>query len=250
MGYILKLDMVTDLDSKGSRELLAAYRTRGDLAARRKLIEHNLPLVEALARRYSHRGEQLEDLVQVGCVGLMGAIDRFDSTRGNDLTAFAVPSIVGEIKRHLRDRASPVRLPRRLQELSGALPRLREQLTARLERPPTMEELAGAAAATPREVADALDLEHARRPLSLSQPGSAPAEPSVPQDAYDATEARLLVDGGLRALDHRERRIVHLRFYGGLSQAEIADEIGLSQIHVSRLLRRALEKLRRELEAA
>jgi RNA polymerase sigma-B factor len=245
----VELEVLTDLDSKRCRELLAAYRTSDDVAARRTLVEHYLPLVEALARRFAHRGEQLEDLVQVGCVGLMGAIDRFDSARGDDLTAFAVPSIVGEIKRHLRDRTSPVRLPRRLVELNGALPHLRRQLTARLERPPTVEELAGAASATAREVVDALDLERARRPLSLSQPGRA-AEPSAPEDAYEETEARLLVDGGLRALDHRERRIVHLRFFGGLSQAEIAREVGLSQIHVSRLLRQALDKLRRELEAA
>jgi RNA polymerase sigma-B factor len=250
MVYIPQLEVSTDLNPKRFSELLTAYRTTGDLAARKLLIEHNLPLVETLARRYAHRGEQLEDLVQVGCVGLMGAIDRFDVERGNDLTAFAVPSIVGEIKRHLRDRTFPVRPPRRLHELSSALPGLREQLTVRLDRVPTVEELAGAAAATPREVVDALDLERTRRPLSLSQPGLGAAEPSLPQDAYDASEARLLLDGGLRALDERERRIVRLRFFGGLSQAEIAGEVGISPIHVSRLLRQALDKLRRELDAA
>jgi RNA polymerase sigma-B factor len=250
MSYIPLMEVLTDLNSKQSRELLAAYRANGDLSARRRLIEHNLPLVEALARRYAHRGEQLEDLVQVGCVGLMGAIDRFDIERGTDLAAFAVPCIVGEIKRHLRDRTAPFRVPRRLQELSGSLPSLREQLTARLDRPPTLEELAGAAAATAREVVDALELERTRRPLSLSLPGLGSSEPSLPQDAYDASETRLLVDVGLRALDVRERRIVRLRFYGELTQTEIADEVGLSQIHVSRLLRRALGKLRKELEAA
>ena len=221
-----------------SRRHLRAHRD-GDPDARRRLVELHLPLVTALARRYRGRGEALEDLQQVGVVALLAAIDRFDPGRGEDLVAFAVPTIDGELRRHLRDRVEAVRPPRRIHELRGALPALDRELVARLGRAPTDEERARAAGAC-RE-----DVEAATAPLVV------PLEEHRLADGADtlrAAEDRVAVARALRRLPARERRIVALRFGDGLSQAAIASRLGLSQVHVSRLLRSALHTLRRELD--
>jgi RNA polymerase sigma-B factor len=244
---------VTDND-RNTHTLLRAYRERGDDEARRELIEQHMPLVRALARRYAGRGEPLEDLVQVGSIGLIKAIDRFDLTRGERLDAFAVPYVTGEIRRSLRDEPWPVRVPRRLQELSGALRQPSRELAARLRRPPTDAELAVRAGMSTSDVSEALRAGNARVPVPLPEfetAGGADGRPdgltSTAWDGFEPSEARCMLASGFRALDQRERRILHLRFYAELPQAQIAERVGLSQIHVSRLIRDGLKKLRAEL---
>ena len=214
--------------AESDKALLRRYHEHGDLQAREQLIEQYMSLVRSLARRYSYRGEQLDDLVQIGSIGLIKAIDRFDIDRGVELTTYATPNIIGEIKRHFRDRGWAVRVPRGLQELNVQLSKLIEQLTVQLGRSPTIPELAKAASVEEEEVLEALESGRAYSSLSLSSGGG--------------TE-----DG--EELDPRERQILHLRFFEGLTQSQIAQQVGISQMHVSRLIRRALEKIRDEIAA-
>jgi RNA polymerase sigma-B factor len=213
-----------------------------------------MPLVKRLARRYAGRGEQVEDLVQVGSIGLINAIDRFDLERGVELSSFAIPSIVGEIKRHLRDRVWAIRIPRRLQEVNASLSATAPRLAA-LERPATVAEMAREAGVGRAEALEALAAVKAHEPLSLSQQTNG-NEVSVlelrgeSEQGYETGEDRAVLARGFRALDQRERRLLHLAFFEGMSQYRIADEVGLSQIHVSRLTRRALDKLRAEIGSA
>src|SRR3989442_2376856 len=159
------------MPDRNDRELLRRYHEEGDLSAREQLIEQYMSLVRSLARRYSYRGEQLEDLVQIGAIGLIKAIDRFDLSRGVELTTYATPNIIGEIKRHFRDKGWSVRVPRGLQELNVQLSRLVEQLTVQLSRSPTIPELAKAAGVEEEEVLEALESGHAYTSLSLSVGG-------------------------------------------------------------------------------
>jgi RNA polymerase sigma-B factor len=234
--------------------LLKRYHEQGDVSAREKLIEHYMPLVRSLARRYSYRGEQLEDLVQIGAIGLIKAIDRFDVSRGVELTTYATPNIIGEIKRHFRDKGWSVRVPRGLQELNVQLARLIEQLTVQLGRSPTIPELAKAAGVEEELVLEALESGRAYTSLSLSAGGSDedgeldPLESlGTEEHQYSVSEDRAVLAPGFKALDERERRILHLRFFDGLTQSQIAQHVGISQMHVSRLIRRALEKIRDEI---
>src|SRR5664279_1456909 len=155
------------MDAK-DRDLLQRYHEQGDRAARQQLIERYMSLVRSLARRYASRGEQLDDLIQIGAIGLIKAIDRFDIDRGVELTTYATPNIIGEIKRHFRDHGWAVRVPRGLQELSIQLMRVVEQLTGELGRSPTIAELAEATGASEEEVLEALETGRAYSPLSLS----------------------------------------------------------------------------------
>jgi RNA polymerase sigma-B factor len=228
--------------------LLRRYRRTGDPAARERLVELYFPLVRALARRFSHCGERLDDLVQVGSIGLIEAIDRFDPERGSDLASFAIPTITGEIKNHLRDRTAAVRVPRRLAELTLNLRGPRARLAASLARPPTPSELAREAGIDERDVAEAIETERTRTLVPLSvvdgEDGCEIKPVGLVDDAFEVSNDRLLLAAGFRILPERERRILHLRFFAGLSQAEIAREVGLSQIQVSRLIRSSLERLR------
>jgi RNA polymerase sigma-B factor len=243
---------------ESDKALLRRYHERGDLAARSKLIEQYMSLVRSLARRYSYRGEQLEDLVQIGAIGLIKAIDRFDVNRGVELTTYATPNIIGEIKRHFRDRGWSVRVPRGLQELNIQLSRHMEELTVQLGRSPTIPELAKAAGVTDEEVLEALESGRAYSSLSLSA-GSAghdedgeldPLESlGTEEHQYEVSEDRAVLAPGFRVLDERERKILHLRFFEGLTQSQIAQQVGISQMHVSRLIRRSLEKIRDEIAA-
>ena len=185
-----------------SRELLRAYRFRGDTDARDRLVELNMPLVRALARRYANRGEPIEDLVQVGAIGLLHAIERFDLDRRGDLAPYAVPTILGEITHHLRDRGSIVRIPRR-----------------RVASPPV--------------ALASYDEMDARLGDSIAT-----------ETPYDSSEDRLTLVASLRRLTVRERRIMHMRFFAGMSQEEIARREGISQVQVSRLIRASLKRLR------
>jgi len=195
-----------------SAALLRTYHSTVDPSARdsarEKLVELHLPLVRSLARRYANRGEGLEDLVQVGSIGLLESIDRFDPGRGTDLPSFAVPTITGVIRRHLRDRSTIVRMPRPLAE-------------------------------------------QARKPvcLSLAEGVSRELDGVLQSDgAFDASEERMLLAAGFRVLAPRERRILKLRYFAGLTQTEIANEVGLSQIQVSRLIHTSLDRMRAALE--
>src|SRR5213078_85009 len=219
--------------AENDKILLRRYHEHGDLQAREQLIEQYMSLVRSLARRYSYRGEQLDDLVQIGAIGLIKAIDRFDLTRGVELTTYATPNIIGEIKRHFRDRGWSVRVPRGLQELNVQLSRLVEQLTVQLGRSPTISELAKAADVEEEEVLEALESGRAYSSLSLSTGGGAtddgeeldPLESiGTEEHQYDVSEDRAVLAPGFRVLDERERRILHLRFFEGLTQPQIAGE--------------------------
>jgi RNA polymerase sigma-B factor len=242
---------------KTDKALLRRYHEEGDLQAREQLIEQYMSLVRSLARRYSYRGEQLEDLVQIGAIGLIKAIDRFDLDRGVELTTYATPNIIGEIKRHFRDKGWSVRVPRGLQELNVQLSRLIEQLTVQLGRSPTIGELAKAAGVEEEEVLEALESGRAYSSLSLSTGGSVDEDGDIDplesigseEHAYEVSEDRAVLAPGFRVLDERERRILHLRFFKGLTQSQIAQQVGISQMHVSRLIRRSLEKIRDEIAA-
>jgi len=234
------------------KELLRAYHHDGDLSARERLIERYMSLVRSLARRYSYRGEQLDDLIQIGAIGLIKAIDRFDLERGVELTTYATPNIIGEIKRHFRDKGWSVRVPRGLQELNVQLSRLVEQLTVQYSRSPTIPELAKAAGVEEEQVLEALESGRAYTSLSLSVGGGGgddddldPLESlGTEEHQYEVSEDRAMLAPGFKALDERERKILQLRFFDGLTQSQIAQQIGISQMHVSRLIRRSLEKIR------
>src|SRR5438552_11390691 len=231
--------------------LLRRYHEEGDLQAREQLIEQYMSLVRSLARRYSYRGEQLEELVQIGAIGLIKAIDRFDLERGVELTTYATPNIIGEIKRHFRDKGWAVRVPRGLQELNVQLSRLMEQLTVQLGRSPTIPELAKAAGVEEEQVLEALESGRAYTSLSLSVGGGGEDDDLDPLESlgteehqYEVSEDRAVLAPGFKALDERERKILQLRFFEGLTQSQIAQQVGISQMHVSRLIRRSLEKIR------
>lgn len=214
-----------------------------DSAARNRLIEKHIPLVKAIARRYVYTCEPYEDLVQVGSIGLIKAVDRFEPAHGVDLAAFAVPNILGEIRRYLRDLSAPVRLPRRNQEISARIRVTRRQLSARLQRNPTSSELARAVDLNEHELAEALQAEQVRTPVSLGE-----ARDIAGADAFDESEDRLSVLSSMRLLHRRERQALRLRFYDDLSQDEIARRLGLSQTHTSRVLASGLAKLRADFE--
>lgn len=234
--------------------LLIAYHRGGDREARDQALTESMPLVRALARRYSGRGEPFEDLVQVGTVGLIKAVDRFDVDRGVQFSSYAAPTIVGEIRRHFRDKAWAMHVPRRLKELGVRLSRVLDQLTTELGRSPTIAELAQATGSDEEEVIDALDSAHAYSTRSLDAQfdeggeGTLADRLGTDETGYDEVDESSLVAVGLGALDERERRIVELRFFDELTQSQIAAEIGISQMHVSRLLRRALTVMRGRLE--
>src|SRR5262245_38362189 len=230
--------------------LVRTYRRTGDPAARDRLVELYLPLVRALARRYGNCGERFEDLVQVASIGLIEAIERFDPERGSSLSGFAVPTITGAIKNHLRDRTGAVRVPRRQAELARRLRAPRSRLAARLGRWPSVAELAREAGVAEGDVAQAIETERSGLVVSLTDADAIddPQRSTGFDHAFEASDDRLLVAAGFRTLPERERRILHLRYFAGLSQMEIAHEIGLSQVQVSRLLRSSLERMRSTLD--
>jgi RNA polymerase sigma-B factor len=245
---------MTVLMENDVNSLLRAYHREGDREARERALVELMPLVRALASRYAGRGEPLEDLVQVGSLGLIKAVDRFDVDRGVEFSSYAVPTIVGEIRRHFRDKAWAMHVPRRLKELSVRTSRLLDELTTELGRSPTVAELAQAAGVEEEDVIDALDSAHAYSTRSLHAPfeeggqGTLAEKLGSPDTGYDEIEDGSLVETGLDALDERERRIVELRFFEEMTQSQIAAEIGISQMHVSRLLRRALATMRGRIE--
>ncbi len=235
-----------------TRALLGRWHRQRDVAAREELVARMLPMARSLARRYQNKGEPLDDLEQVASVGLLKAIDRFDITREVKFATFAVPTIAGEIKRHFRDRGWMLRVPREVQELTARLTRAREALSTTLGRAPTLAELAAAVGASPEQVAEALVASDAYRMKSLDEPladGAGALEAIGGDDHnFELTEHRILIKCGLDGLEPREREILRLRFYEGLTQREIADAVGISQMHVSRLIRRSVDAMRATIE--
>jgi RNA polymerase sigma-B factor len=235
------------------RALLERWHLASDGAARDALVERMLPFVKHIARGFAGRGEPLDDLVQVGVIGLVNAIDRFDLDRGLRLSTFAAPNISGEIKRHFRDRGWAVRTPRDLQELHAKVAGATERLSTANGRAPTVAELAEATGADEERVLEAIEAGRNYTAASLDAP-AADGERSAldtlggTDEGFERAESRAMLRRSLRALPERERRILLLRFAGGLSQREIAEEIGISQMHVSRLLRRSIETLQETLE--
>jgi RNA polymerase sigma-B factor len=209
--------------------------------------------VEYLARRFAGRGEPLDDLIQVATIGLVKAVDRFDPDREVEFSTYATPTIVGELKRHFRDKGWAVRVPRRLQELNLRLGSVIGKLSQDLQRSPTVDEIAKAAGTTQEEVLEGLDSAHAYRLISLDAPtgeeGLSYHEQLGEDDAVlESLEDWVSVGPLLADLPPRERRMLYLRFFKGLTQSEIADALGISQMHVSRLLAKTLATLREGLE--
>jgi RNA polymerase sigma-B factor len=228
--------------------LLRTYHKDGDTSARERLIGLYLPLVESLTRRYTRSSDEYDDLYQVGCIGLINAIDRFDVERGDELAAFAVPNIAGEIRRYLRDRTGSVRLPRRVLELRAPAEQAQATLRRSLGRPPTTAEIAGELDADPQDVALALEPERAGHALELSP--EAGAQDGSGERSIDAAEDRLFLSEAFEDLDERERRVLHLRYVQDLDPAEIARRLGISRRQVSRDAHDALAKLRAGLESS
>jgi RNA polymerase sigma-B factor len=252
----------TPADREREHALLAvlASTEAGDPAhqrARDDLVTMHLPLVQFLARRFRDRGEPLEDLVQVGMIGLIKAIDRFDPAREVELSTYATPTVVGEIKRHFRDKGWAVRVPRRLQELRISLARATADLTQANGRSPTVAELAAHLGVSEDEVIEGIEGAQAYSTTSLDAPvgGGADGEGMMLADRLgdhdpelEIVEYRESLKPLLASLPSRERRILALRFFHGMTQSQIAEEIGISQMHVSRLLAKSLEALREGLE--
>jgi RNA polymerase sigma-B factor len=234
------------------RTLLRRWHEHGDRAARAELVERMLPLARSLARRYIGKGEPLDDLEQVASLGLLKAIDRFDVSRDVRFATFAVPTIAGELKRHFRDRGWMLRVPRDIQELSARVARTRETLTRDLGRSPTVEEVAGTLGAGVEQVLEALRAADSYRMMSLDEPlaegGGALEAIGGDDEGYELAEQRVLLRRGLDELGAREREIVRLRYYEGLTQREIARVVGVSQMHVSRLIRRSIDTMRDSIE--
>ncbi len=223
---------------------------------RDELVEQHLPLVEYLARRFRNRGEPLDDLVQVATIGLIKSVDRFDLERGVEFSTYATPTIVGEIKRHFRDKGWAIRVPRRLQELKLSLTKATSELSQKNGRSPTVAELAKHLGLTEEEILEGLESANAYSAVSLDAPdGGDDDSPSVSDslgiddDALEGVEYRESLKPLLEKLPPREKKILLLRFFGGMTQSQIAGELGISQMHVSRLLARTLAQLRQGLLA-
>jgi RNA polymerase sigma-B factor len=235
------------------RELLRRYHEQGDRSAREQLVQRHLPLVRALARRYAGRGESIEDIEQVGAIGLIKAIDRYELSREVALTTYATPNVVGEIKRHFRDKGWAIRIPRGLQELNAKMSSTIERLTAKLGHSPSITEIAIELETTPEQVLEAMEAGSAYAPVSLSAgPGSDgeldPMETIGEEDSnFERSEQRASLEPALDLLPDREREILRMRFEDGLTQTQIAEQVGVSQMHVSRLIRKSLARMRAEL---
>nr|WP_097268867.1 RNA polymerase sigma factor SigF [Streptomyces sp. TLI_55] len=245
-------------DRSGARAMFIELRKLKDGSPeyadlRNKLVRMHLPLVEHLARRFRNRGEPLDDLTQVATIGLIKSVDRFDPERGVEFSTYATPTVVGEIKRHFRDKGWAVRVPRRLQELRLALTTATAELSQQHGRSPTVHELAEKLAISEEEVLEGLESANAYSTLSLDVPDTDDESPAVADtlgaedEALEGVEYRESLKPLLEDLPPREKRILLLRFFGNMTQSQIAQEVGISQMHVSRLLARTLAQLREKL---
>ena len=236
------------------RMLWARFVKDRDPAIREELVRRYLPFAKNLALRYRGASESFDDLLQVASLGLVNAIDRFDPDRGAPFTAFASPTILGELKRHFRDRVWTVRVPRGLHDRMAEVEKAISELTVQLQRSPSVPEIAERLEVDPTDVLEVLEANHNRRPLSLDRPvGGEDSEESPAAEwvgdedsGYELVEDKLALEGALPHLDERERLVLQLRFVEDLTQSQIAERIGHSQMHVSRILRRTLERIRAE----
>lgn len=242
-------------DKQRTHELFRRYKEKGDEDAREQLIVNHLNLVRFLAAKFKNRGEPLDDLIQVGTVGLIKAIDRFDLERGLEFTTFATPTILGEIKRHFRDKGWSVRVPRRLQELSAKVNQATDTLTEQLQRSPSVEEIAQYLGTSVDEVLEAMESSSAYSSVPL-EGGSTDDEeaPSVidkyasEDTALSTADDRMVIEQTIRDFSPREQEVIRMRFVEGLTQVEIAEKLGVSQVQVSRLLRRTLKKIQEKID--
>jgi RNA polymerase sigma-B factor len=245
------------LDRERTRELFGLLAALSPDAPSRPqirdgLVEQHLPLVEHLARRFRNRGEPYDDLVQVATIGLIKSVDRFDPDRGVEFSTYATPTIVGEIKRHFRDKGWAVRVPRRLQELRLSLTAATSELSQRNGRAPTVQELAAHLSLSEEEILEGLESANAYSTLSLDAGEQGGEDESVAvvdtlgidDEALEGVEYRESLKPMLEQLPPREKKILLLRFFRNMTQSEIAAEVGISQMHVSRLLARTLTQLR------
>ena len=243
-------------DKERTHELFRLYKEKGDEEARDQLIVSHLNLVRFLASKFKNRGEPLDDLVQVGTIGLIKAIDRFDPERGLEFTTYATPTILGEIKRHFRDKGWSIRVPRRLQELSAKVNQATDELTVELQRSPSVEEIAAKLGVGAEEILEAMESSGAYTSVSLEAGGSSEDDEapalidrlgSVDED-LDASDDRMVIDDAISDFSPREQEIVRMRFIDGLTQVESAKRLGVSQVQVSRLLRRTLRKIQDKID--
>ena len=219
-------------------------------------MRRNLPFAKRLALRYRGASESFDDLLQVANVGLLGAIDRFDPERGIPFTAFASPTILGELKRHFRDRVWTVRVPRGLHDRMAEVDKTITDLTKQLQRSPSVGEIAERLELEQTDVLEVLEAGHNRRTLSLDRPiggeesGEAPPSEWIgsEDERLELVEGRIALDAALPFLQERERLVLRLRFVEDMTQSQIAEQIGHSQMHVSRILRRALARIRERID--
>jgi len=242
-------------DKARTRELFSLYKDKGDEAARDELIMSHLNLVRFLASKFKNRGEPLDDLIQVGTIGLIKAIDRFDPSRGLEFTTYATPTILGEIKRHFRDKGWSIRVPRRLQELSAKVNQATDELTKELQRSPSTEEVAAKLGVSVDEVLEAMESSGAYSSVPLEAGSSDEEDGPAIIDHYAsvdenlaASDDRMVIEDTIRDFSPREREVIRMRFVEGLTQVEIARRLGVSQVQVSRLLRRTLKKVQDKID--
>ena len=237
-------------DKERTRELFALYKDEGDEDAREQLIVSHLNLVRFLASKFKNRGESLDDLIQVGTIGLIKAIDRFEPERGLEFTTYATPTIMGENKRHFRDKGWSVRVPRRLQELSAKVNQATDELTKDLQRSPSVDEIAASLGVTVDEVLEAMESSSAYSSVPLEGGGSGDQDAPSVIDHYAtedqdllASDDRMVIEDTIGSFSPREQEVLKMRFQDGLTQVEIAKRLGVSQVQVSRFLRRTLKKV-------
>lgn len=242
-------------DKERTRELFRRYKLEGDEDAREQLILNHLNLVRFLAAKFKNKGEPLDDLIQVGTVGLIKAIDRFDISRDFEFTTYATPTILGEIKRHFRDKGWSVRVPRRLQELSAKVNKTTDELTKDLQRSPSVAEIAEHLDVSVDEVLEAMESSSAYSSVPLEAGSGDDDDAPAVIDRYASEDAglgtaddRMVIEDTICDFSPREQDVIRMRFVEGLTQVEIAERLGVSQVQVSRLLRRTLKKIQEKID--
>ncbi|BCU80480.1 RNA polymerase sigma-B factor [Polycladomyces abyssicola] len=245
-----------DLTDAEVLEKIRQYQESGDSAIQEELISHYTELVETLASKFARGSEPYEDLVQVGMIGLLAALKRYDPAYGRSFEGFAVPTIVGEIKRYIRDKTWSVHVPRRIKELGPRIKKAVEELTSKLHRSPQIEEIAQYLNVTPEEVLETMEMGRSYNAVSVDTPIEASSDGSQvtlldivgdEDEGYEHVDQRMLLEKALQVLTEREREIIRMTFYENMSQKQAGERLGISQMHVSRLQRRALRKLRETL---
>jgi RNA polymerase sigma-B factor len=244
------------MEARDEARLWEEFAKTGDPALREELVERNMDFAKRLALRYRGASESFDDLLQVANLGLINAVDRFDPERGIPFTAFASPTILGELKRHFRDRVWTVRVPRGLHDRMAEVDKAITELTKRLQRSPSVGEIAESLELEQTEVLEVLEANHNRRPLSLDRPVGGEEEGEAPpsewigerDENFELVEGRVALEAALPYLEERERVVLRLRFVDDMTQSQIAAKIGHSQMHVSRILRGALARIRERIE--